>query len=185
MVGQAERPVLRSGARTGDLIGITGPTGHSALGLQLLKRGVTAPYWIRKHKKVVPHIEEGGILSAHATAMIDVSDGLLIDLSRILQESGKGCNVFCDKLPVSSSFRKKCRENLLDAINLALTGGEDYVLLYTIPPDQIEKLRKKNFTIHIIGEVTAKKNSLQVLQNGRLVSPTSLGFDHFLISSDI
>ena len=184
MVGQAKRPVLRSGARTGDLIGITGPTGHSALGLQLLKRGVSARYWIKKHKQVVPRISEGKILSTHASAMIDVSDGLLIDLTRILQESGKGAKVFCEKLPLSSSFKKACRENNLDAITLALTGGEDYVLLYTLPPDQIEILRTKNFTVYIVGEVTEDRNSLLVLQNGRPLSQTSLGFDHFLIRTD-
>ena len=180
MVGKAKDPAFRNGAQPGDLIGITGPTGYSALGLHLLKNKVPAPFWTRKHKRVIPQIAEGQILAPLVSAMIDVSDGLLMDLARILDESEQGGIVFYEKLPVSSTFIKRCETNGLDASHLALAGGEDYVLLFTLPPLRLGKLKKENITTHIIGEVTANKDSLQIFRHGRLISPPpTLGYDHF------
>ena len=179
MIGKAQHPAFRNGAQPGDLIGITGPTGYSALGLHLLNNEVSAPFWIRKHKWVIPQIAEGQILAPLVSAMIDVSDGLLMDLGRILYESEQGGMVFYEKLSVSSTFTKICQANSLDASHLTLAGGEDYVLLFTLPPHRLGKLKKANIKTHIIGEVTAKKDGLQVFHHGRLMSPPTMGYDHF------
>ena len=90
LVGKAGKPIYRDGARTGDLVGITGITGESAVGLKLLLSGVKTGYFVEKHKQVTPEIESGQLLARYVNAMIDLSDGLLMDLNRILAASGKG-----------------------------------------------------------------------------------------------
>ena len=81
IIGQGQKPALRSGARPGDWLAITGPSGESALGLKLLLQGETASPYIRKHKMTVPQFQKGPVLGGFVNAMIDISDGLLLDLS--------------------------------------------------------------------------------------------------------
>ena len=90
MVGSADNPIYRHNARTADLIGISGPTGRSALGLKVLTKGIPLKPWITRHKRVEPHLAQGRLLSKYVNSMIDVSDGLIMDLKRLLTASGKG-----------------------------------------------------------------------------------------------
>ncbi len=179
MVGQAEQPVYRSGAEHGDLIGISGDTGASALGLKCLMNNLRHTYFIQKHKEVHPEVEKGQILARYANAMIDVSDGLIIDLKRILAASNKGAEIFFEKIPVSTAMTTLCRNHNFDLYELVLAGGEDYVLLFTISPEKELALRARQMTYHIIGQVTETPHKLTVKHHGRAIRLKSPGYDHF------
>ena len=178
IVGQSPKPVLRSGARPGDWIAVTGPTGESALGLQLLLGGERTSPYIRKHQRTVPQDRKGPILAGYVSAMIDISDGLLLDLSRLLAASGTGAEIDYEKIPVSRPFKKLCRQFHFSEKNLVLAGGEDYQLLFAISPRRETALRKTKIGYHLIGRVTAQR-SLRVRENGRRLEIARLGFDHF------
>ncbi len=178
IVGQSQRPVLRSGARKGDWIAVTGPTGESALGLKLLLHGVTSSPYIRKHKRTVPQYQKGLLLAKYAHAMIDISDGLLLDLSRMLNASETGAEIDYEKIPVSRSFKQVCRQYHYSEKDLVLAGGEDYQLLFALSPRQEISLRKTKIVFHIIGRVTGGRRLL-VRENGRQLQIPRLGFDHF------
>jgi thiamine-monophosphate kinase len=178
VIGKAQKPVYRNNAQTHDLIGITGVTGESALGLKLLFKGVKHGYFVNKHKQVTPEIQKGQILSRYVNAMIDLSDGLLIDLNRVLTASRKGARILYEKLPVTSNMKKICRENRWHEYELVLGGGEDYVLLFTVSKENLLKLEKENTGYYIVGEVTGTPGSLEVEHNGKPIQTTCSGYDH-------
>jgi thiamine-monophosphate kinase len=178
IVGRSQKPVLRSGARPGDWLAITGPTGESALGLKLLLRGETASPFIRRHKRTVPQFQKGPLLAGFVNAMIDISDGLLLDLSRLLRASGTGAEIDYEKIPVSRSFKHLCRQYHYSEKDLVLAGGEDYQLLFAVSPRREIRLRKTKIGYHIIGRVTTQQ-PLRVRENGQPLKIQRLGFDHF------
>jgi thiamine-monophosphate kinase len=178
IIGQSQKPVLRSGARPGDWLAVTGPTGESALGLKLLLQGETVSPFIRKHKLTVPQFQKGPILAVFVNAMIDISDGLLLDLSRLLDASGTGAEIDYEKIPVSRAFKQLCRQFNYSEKDLVLAGGEDYQLLFAISPRQEISLRKTKLIYHIIGKVTSRRTML-VRENGLQLKIPRLGFDHF------
>ena len=178
IIGQSQRPVLRSGARPGDWIAVTGPTGESALGLKLLLAGEKASPFIRLHKRPEPQCEKGLLLTRYAHAMIDLSDGLLLDLSRLLNASAVGAEIDYEKLPVSPRFRRLCRQKNYPEKELVLAGGEDYQLLFAISPRQEIRLQKTKIVYHIIGRITGRRRLL-VREKGQRLQIQRLGFDHF------
>jgi len=178
VIGRSPKPVLRSGARPGDWIAITGPTGGSALGLKLLLQGESASPFVRQHQRPIPQCQKGLILARFVHAMIDVSDGLLLDLSRMLRASGTGAEIDYEKIPVSRSFKQSCRQNDYSEKELVLAGGEDYQLLFAISPSQEIRLRKTKIGYHLIGKVT-RRQTMQVREKGQRLKIPRLGFDHF------
>jgi len=178
VIGKAQKPVYRNNAQTHDLVGITGVTGESALGLKLLLKGIKRGYFVDKHKQVTPEIQKGQILARYVNAMIDLSDGLLMDLNRVLTASRKGARIFYENLPVTPNMKKICRENGWDEYEIVLGGGEDYVLLFTVSKENLLELEKENPGYYIIGEVTAAPGSLAVEHKGKPIQITRLGYDH-------
>ena len=179
MMGIARKPVFRDGARKNNLIGITGSTGESALGLKLLSLSEENQYYINKHKFVSPEVSKGLFLADYVSSMIDISDGLLIDLKRILISSRKGAVVYYDKIPVSEQMRKLCGDYNFDEYELVLAGGEDYVLLFTLSPEQELRLRKTNLGYYIIGDINNNQDTIIVKHGDNLIEINSLGYDHF------
>ncbi len=184
MVGTAARPVFRSGAQARDLIGVTGVTGESAVGLQLLEKGIAGEPLAAKHKIVLPEIEKGVLLSGFVNAMIDVSDGLSIDLGRVLAASHKTAVLFYEKIPVSGTMRQVCARYGIDEYEAVLAGGEDYVLLFTISPEKEAALRKhrESCAYHIIGEVRPagdNEGEITIFHHGKIIDPKRRGYDHF------
>lgn len=148
--------VLRSGAKTGDLICTTGCLGDSAAGLKILLENPPAgpydPFLVGRHHHPVPRVQEGRLLSASGvSAMMDISDGVASDLRHILNASNKGARVFTDRLPLSRELSECCRSRNWDILQLALCGGEDYELLFTISPDSEKRLGLEHY---VIGEIT-------------------------------
>lgn len=179
MIGEAENPVFRRNAQAGDLIGITATVGDSATGLKLLQKGIRTGPLVQRHKSVRPETAKGQILAKYVNAMIDVSDGLLIDLERVLTASGKGAAVRWENIPVSPEMEDACAQHGLNKYETVLAGGEDYVLLFTLPPPKEMELRKENIAYFIIGEINPHTGQLTVEDRGKPVHIESSGYDHF------
>jgi thiamine-monophosphate kinase len=180
MVGKAEHPIYRENAKNGDLIAITRGTGESALGLKCLLNKINCKYFINKHKKVIPDIKKGILLSRYVNSMIDVSDGLLLDLKRILNSSKKGASIFYENIPVSDKMSSLCEKYNFNEYELVLSGGEDYVLLFTISPKNELNLKKENTQYYIIGEINNNQDELIVKHNKKTIKLKDYGYDHFL-----
>ncbi len=181
MVGKAERPIYRNGAENGDLIGITGVTGESALGLKLLQQGKRSGHLVNRHKNAAPEVKKGRILAPLVNAMLDVSDGLMIDLNRILAASDKGARVAYEKIPVTETMRNCCRENGWNEYKAVLAGGEDYALLFTISREKEKELCRQKIDYFIIGEILDTPGPPQVTDNGVPIPTEAIGYgyDHF------
>jgi thiamine-monophosphate kinase len=185
-------PLRRSGARPGDVILVTGSLGASAAGLAILERGAgglppeAVDGLIRAHRLPTPRVAEGRLIHAigGATAMIDLSDGLATDLGHIAAESGTGAVVHLAKVPVSPETRAAGRSLGVDALQWAVSGGEDYELLFTAAaPRAAEVARavsaRTGTPVHAIGEIRAAGEGLRFLDvDGRPVR-VAAGFDHF------
>jgi thiamine-monophosphate kinase len=198
LLGTAATPVTRAGARPGDLVCVSGPLGDAACGLAILKRlkkpvdfrkGVRGPGsplpWkvmrplLKRH--LLPEARKPGPLVRRATAMIDISDGLLLDLSRLLKESRVGARIEERRLPLSKEMKTAAGNLKLDPLRLALSGGEDYELLFTLPrgtAGRLDKLWRGDGTA-VIGEVTKKRGITLLRTDGSTVSAKPEGYSHF------
>lgn len=198
LLGELTRaPRLRSGARPGDLIAVTGTLGESAAGLALLDAttGGLPPERLdksvadslrRAHLRPVARVAEGRWLGASPSvhAMIDLSDGLAADLRQITGASGVGARVFLDRLPISPAVRSVAAALGRDPTELAVTGGEDYELLLTVDGKGIERLAAElqaatGTPLTTVGEVVAAPADVQFVNaRGEAAHPGS-GFEHF------
>jgi len=140
--------LTRDGAKVGDLLYVTGTLGDSRAGLHLLTaKGQAQPYarhLIDRHLHPTPRITAGRLLASHglATAAIDLSDGLSGDLAHLCTLSGVGAEIHSDTLPLSRACRAYAIASRTDPIRLALAGGEDYELLFTVPPRSRARLER-------------------------------------------
>jgi thiamine-monophosphate kinase len=137
----------RAGARVGDLIFVTGPLGEAASGLEILRRGLDLPSnlkdaLIEAQLRPQPHLRAGRLLAQEglATALIDTSDGIATDLYHICRAGGVGARIPAAAVPVSPRVRAAAPHLSRDPLDLALTGGEDYLLLFTCPPSLAGRL---------------------------------------------
>ena len=178
------RFLCRSGAKPGDSIYVTGELGAAAYVLRYFlnpdKSLEPTKKEIEKLNQPEPRIQAGLVLRDIATSCIDISDGLFSDLNHILKASNVGAEIKLSNIPYSKSLKKLNKEL---AINLALTGGDDYELCFTIPPNMSESDIKKMITtieIHYIGKIdqTCKKLNL-IDENGRIYKFKSEGYQHF------
>ncbi|MDF1654455.1 MAG: thiamine-phosphate kinase [Coxiellaceae bacterium] len=171
------RAILRTGARPGDDIYVTGVLGDAGLALQLLQAGgVAAEGLLLALNKPQPCVNEGLALRGIANAAIDVSDGLLADLGHILQQSAVGAELFLDRLPLSAELDKL---ELQKKWSLALTAGDDYQLCFCAASEHRDTLLSMEFPFTRIGQVTAVPGMLLRDQQGQEVSIDGLGFEHF------
>ncbi len=177
-----DKYVTRSGARKGDLICVTGDLGAAYLGLQLLERekkiflenpGVQPDlqqqaYLIGRILKPEPQAEvvewlnEIGIMP---TSMIDVSDGLSSELLHICKNSDVGCVVYEEKIPVHDDARNIAMQFGVSVTTCALSGGEDYELLFTVKQEDYEAI-SRNANISVIGYVTEKAEGAHLMTKG-------------------
>ena len=175
--------LLRKGAKAGDKIFVTGYLGNSAAGMKILKSGQWQKKLIERHLMPSPRLTEGRFLAVRglATSMIDISDGLASDIRRICEESNVGANIFIKNIPISRELKSEIR-NPKSEINLALYGGEDYELLFTVKPENVRKLKSlwKNMKtpITMIGEITKRGINL-VNTDGKAIPLTKEGYNHF------
>jgi thiamine-monophosphate kinase len=185
--------LTRKGASVGDLICVSGTLGDSALGLLLLEDGVKpdgahpdVKWLIHRHLVPLPRVRLGSRLAEAgiASAMIDLSDGLATDLKRLCEASGVGAQIELSRLPRSSPLKEVAPSRGLDSFKLALTGGEDYELLFTVPPGNSQALERERKRpgprLTTIGTIVPKSEGLTVVEpDGQIRRLTEEGFDHF------
>jgi len=175
----AEDVVYRNGAKPTDLIVVTGDLGAAYLGLQVLEREKqvfqvdpnnqpdldTYTYLIERQLKPEARKDISGLLKeldVKPTSMIDISDGVSSELFHICTQSKVGCKIYEDKLPLDPQVIATCEEFELDSTMVALSGGEDYELLFTVPISDFDKI-KGNPNFSIIGHVTEDNQGLQLI----------------------
>jgi len=182
--GEAEKReiMMRSGARPGDGLFVTGFLGSSAAGLDFLKRlkaratGAKELLAVNSHLQPQPRLREGRLLakSGIVTACIDVSDGLVNDTMRICGESGTGAVIYAENLPVCASTQAIASRFGKDPVDYALYGGEDFELLFTVGKKDIGRLvklaRARSVPVFRAGVITAGKSVL-IERNGRKSRP--------------
>lgn len=190
------RPLRRSGARPGHALWLGGTLGESAAGCRLLARGAllegrrvhlpedlrggeglmrAARRAVRRHLLPEPQLELGERLGRLPEGgCLDLSDGLSADLRRLCEESGVGAQVDRQALPTPPTFARLCRALGEDPLALALGGGEDYVLLFTLPPGTPSPA---GFPCRRIGSITASRRRLLTAAGGSSPLP-DLGWDH-------
>lgn len=190
---EPEHLLLRSGAKVGDRVLVTGYVGDSAAGLAYLLAPDTrcekahAQKVLEAHLTPTPRLKEGRTIakSGMATAMIDISDGTLGDLGHICERSGVGAKVWVERLPISEAARAIARAVEKDPLKWALGGGEDYELLFTAPPEKAEKLaalvyEETGTLVSVIGEIAPAKEGIQVIrESGESFPLEHEGWDHF------
>ncbi|MBK5093005.1 MAG: thiamine-phosphate kinase [Actinobacteria bacterium] len=183
-------PVLRSGAKEGDIIGITGSAGESTAGLYILQRKsdelrARYPRVVEAHLRPRPRVKAGALLaSCGATAMEDVSDGLAADLRHICDESRLGCEIEERLVPLEDDLRALAGEVGEDPLNWALSGGEDYELLFTAPPGRFDEAVRCLVDHGIQGcrlgvTRSAGEGRFLVKESGELLNLEGVGYDHF------
>lgn len=180
------KAILRSGARFGDAIFVTGYLGGAAAGLKLLENGeifsatLAAPtrHLLQRQLQPIPQIHTGKLLREIQlpSAMIDVSDGLSSDLDHILVATGVGAKLFADRIPVDPAIAAAAAI-INDPLDLALHGGEDFELLFTTGTDKISAALDLGF--HHIGEVTADVGIIELIENNETKILEPKGYRHF------
>lgn len=182
------RIAKRSGACCDDLVCVSGTLGDSALGLDLLKTGVCSGEAVMRHLDPLPRVELGKILAERSipSAMIDISDGLHADLGHILAASSAGAKICIDALPLSDDFRKSVARNSANYYKLPLGGGEDYELLFTLPPAKLKDAEAAaalaGTSVAVIGTITKEPGLLLAFADGSNYAAEIHGYDHFAMN---
>jgi thiamine-monophosphate kinase len=184
------KAILRSGAKVGDLIFVTGNLGGAAAGLQLLEHklsyDLTDKIWqknfLLKQLQPLPKVSEGIFLREKnlATAMIDLSDGLSSDLAHLCRASCVGAKIYANKIPFHKNLHSAAK-SLDEIMYLSLDGGEDFELLFTVNPKKKSQLENelKNHNFSHIGEVTANAEIIELSIDNKIQVLQPKGFRHF------
>ena len=182
-----EQALLRSNAKPGDFIYVTGTLGDAGLGLDLLLNKVevrdsdNAKYLLSRLHYPTPRLLVGTSLRRVANACIDLSDGLSSDIRHILQASNCGAVIHLDKLPLSKAMRESVDPQ--KAANYALSAGDDYELLFTVSEEQKGKLEiamaNNNVIFTCVGQLNGVSNQLELRLNNQVFDYQSTGYQHF------
>jgi thiamine-monophosphate kinase len=187
--------LLRSDAKAGDAIVVTGFLGNSSAGFDILEGKIAGPGTERRNELIEAHLapeprtEEGSHLAENYRihSMIDISDGLAGDLGHVCRASGLGARIWADKIPISEALADCCRGAGVDPLDYALSGGEDYELLFTLAPDELERLMlewPEEFDVPLfhIGEMDdGAKHILLLSEDGSERPLDATSFDHFSV----
>lgn len=173
VIGETPNLVKRTGAKLGDIICVTGRLGGSYGGLIGLKNGIKNEKLIEKHLRPKVRVKEGLWLQKFASSMIDISDGLIIDLSHILEESNVGAKLWIDKIPIDKEAEKLANMLGDSSKYYAMYGGEDFELLFTIDAKALSEIKGK-IEYYEIGKIIAKG---LIDENGKAIPIR--GYEHF------
>lgn len=170
---EAGMALLRSQAKVGDTVFVTGTLGDAAAGLALLRRGEFDAFLVGRFLRPDARIETGRRLAGLASAAIDVSDGLVGDLTKLLEASGVGGELDVERLPLSDAL--KARFDEAERTRLALMGGDDYELCFTAQPNAVSGIDN----VTAIGRITDGVG-LMCRNDGVVVEYDDSGYRHFL-----
>ena len=179
----------RSGAQVGDAVYVSGTLGDATGGLGVVLGDVDLPDEVRtallqRHYRPEPRLDLGQALAqtGAVTAMIDVSDGVASDLSHVCRQSGVSAVIRAAAIPMSRAFVKFCEVSGEEKLDLALTGGEDFELLFSVSHTQVDKVEAlaEQYPICRIGEVVAGDGRVMIEdEDGKRVLLEQVGYDHF------
>ena len=182
-----EQIVYRNGANENDLIVVSGDLGSAYMGLQVLEREkqvfqvnpnnqpdlVNYTYLIERQLKpearydIIQLLKD---LEIKPTSMIDISDGLSSEILHICKQSEVGCSIYEEKLPMDPQFISVCEEFNIDATTIAINGGEDYELLFTVSLEDFDKI-KANPNLSVIGHITSLQNGMNLITRAQTQIP--------------
>jgi thiamine-monophosphate kinase len=183
----ADELVYRNGAKVNDLLVVSGDLGAAYMGLQVLEREKQVfqvnphsqpdleaySYLIERQLKPEARTDVRTLLHAleiNPTSMIDISDGLSSEILHLCKQSEVGCNLYEDKLPLDPQLISVCEEFQLDSTTVAINGGEDYELLFTVKMDDFDKLKgNPNFTI--IGHMVEAAEGMHLITRANTKIP--------------
>jgi thiamine-monophosphate kinase len=178
----------RRGARPGDWLLVTGDLGGAAAGLLELQRARNPQkldtYPVQRWRRPMPRLAEGRYLgkSGRVHAALDLSDGLAGDLRRLCAASAVGARIYAEHLPLAESTRRTASARKQPAWSLALQGGEDYELLFAVPPAAApvlaDGLRRLGTPCTLVGEVLPAARGLSLVLPGGKTAPLPLGWEH-------
>ena len=171
---QSGSAILRSGARPGDSIYVTGTLGDAAAGLEELDQAKPDRYLVSRFLRPTARVREGQLLAGLAHAAIDVSDGLVADLSKLIEASSVGAELDIDRLPLSDSLRR--RSGPKGALQIALHGGDDYELCFTLPESMLPA--ELPCAVTAVGCIT-DSGELVCRDGGKVVPFDNSGYRHF------
>ena len=177
-----ERCLMRRGAHADDLLVVTGPLGLSAAGFVALEHGEDAPELISSHARPQPRFAEGQWLCEQPAvhAMIDISDGLAQDAGHLAEASGIGVNILREQVPIAPVIAAFSAAHELNALALAISGGEDYELAFALDPAQRDMMAVKfrqvfHRDLRVVGTFTEQWEGVRLDGEPMVQS----GFDHF------
>lgn len=177
------KALLRSGAKPGDRIYVSGTLGDARAALDVLATPVVQlnteqRYWLKRYYMPRPRVALGMALRGIASAAIDISDGLAGDLGHILERSAVGAVLNAGALPISDAMRTHA-----DALQFALSGGDDYELCFTVPPAKENQLgalaQRLQVRLTCIGEITAATTLILKSADGSEATLIASGYQHF------
>ena len=188
--------VMRSNARPGDQIFVTGSLGAAAAGLRLIERGAhlaeqnladddsqKLDHVLLRQLRPEPRVGWGIVLGEErlATSMIDLSDGLSSDLNRLCAASKVGALIDSALLPIDDRVTELCGRRALDPLQLALHGGEDFELLFTVKPEDVARLPRRVDGVEIkrIGEINDSSKGVKISEGARVWELKPGGWVHF------
>ncbi|NNE76025.1 MAG: thiamine-phosphate kinase [Pricia sp.] len=200
-VGEVEKGNItyRSGAKPNDLLVVSGDIGGAYMGLQVLEREKEvfkvnpnnqpdlSPYSYIVERQLKPEARKDIVellkkLGVQPTSMIDISDGLSSEILHLCKNSGVGCNLFEEKIPLDPTVISACEEFKMDSTLVALSGGEDYELLFTIDQNDFDKI-KGNPNLTVIGHMTEESEGAHLISRGNAKIPlTAQGWNSFKTS---
>lgn len=178
------KALLRSGARAGDHVFVTGTIGDGGAGLAVQKVGSKDSddqFLLQRLQRPTPRVAFGQALIGVANACIDISDGLLADLAHIIESSGTGASIHMDKIPLSGACEKKYQLLGLTRLQLA-QSGDDYELCFTVPENKLSMLEcscnEFGLGVAEIGEIEAE-TGLRCYDDQTLIDVEKTGYQHF------
>ena len=198
-IGEVDKKdvVYRNGAKPNDLLVVTGDLGAAYLGLQVLEREKQVfqanpkaqpdlenyTYLVERQLKPEARKDISGLLKeleVKPTAMIDISDGLSSEIIHLCIQSKVGCNLFEDKIPLDPQVISTCEEFNMDSTTVALSGGEDYELLFTVDTADFPKI-KANPNLTVIGHMTEQNEGMHLVTRGnQKIELTAQGWNALL-----
>ncbi|MEM8929074.1 MAG: thiamine-phosphate kinase [Bacteroidota bacterium] len=197
-IGQVtdDKLVMRTGTKENDLLVVTGDLGGAYLGLQVLEREKEVfkidpnnqpdlePYSYIVERQLKPEARKDIVellekLEVHPTSMIDISDGLSSEILHLCDQSDVGCNLYEDKIPLDPTVISTSEEFKMDSTMIALSGGEDYELLFTVDQKKFPKI-KGNPNLTVLGHMTHKNEGAHLIsRNGSKIPLTAQGWNSF------
>jgi len=184
---ESENEVYRSGAKPNDLLVVSGDLGAAYMGLQVLEREKEVykvnpnsqpdlePYTYIIERQLKPEARKDIVkllsdLDVKPSSMIDISDGLSSEIIHICKQSKVGCDLYEEKIPLDPQVISTCEEFNIDSTTVALNGGEDYELLFTISQDDFPKI-KANPSLSVIGYIKEEKEGIHLITRAETKIP--------------